>query len=265
MNFGTRIKRSLMIGLSALFLLGAIPAIVLAQNGASSNLTKEEIFKKSQEVYASLVSYSDEGKSVATLSGMTITTTFTTRLTRPSLYRITWEESNSSPFSPKSNPAAVWSAGEGDFLDNGWQTTKRESQEMALAGATGISADAAGEIPAAFFGTKWANPFCCLAKGMVQQADDKVGDVDCYVFAGGTKDQMRTIWIGKQDFLIHRIQEVTSAAGMKAALERAEKVAPPEADVPKIELTGSTSIETHWNIVLNQKFVAADFVPAKAK
>jgi hypothetical protein len=264
MNFGMRINRWPTIGLSAMFLLGAVPA-TLAQNGANSNLTKEEIFKKSQEVYASLVSYSDEGKSVATLSGMTITTTFTTRLSRPKLYRIAWEESYSSPFAPKSNPAAVWSAGEGDFLDNGWETTKRQNQEMALAGATGISADAAGEIPAAFFGTKWANPFCCLAKGLVRQADEKVGGVDCYVFAGGMKDQMRTIWIGKQDFLIRQIQEVTSAAGMKAALERAGKVDPPDVEEPKMEPTGITSIETHWNIVVNQKFVAADFVPAKAK
>ena len=52
---------------------------------------------------------------------------------------------------------------------------------------------------------------------------------------------------------------------MKAALERVEKVAPQDAVEPKAELTGETSNETHTNIVVNQKFVAADFVPVTAK
>jgi hypothetical protein len=161
----------------------------------------------------------------------------------------------------------VWSSGNGDFLDTGFGNgpEKQKSQEDALAGATGISGDAAGEIPAAFFNTKWANPFCCLANGLKQQADEKIGDVDCYVFSGGTKDRMRTVWIGKKDFLIRQIRENWSAAAMKDAMEQANKIEPPAPDEPKIELTGSTSIETHSNIVVNQKFVEADFVPSTRK
>jgi hypothetical protein len=139
-------------------------------------------------------------------------------------------------------------------------------QEMALAGATGISGDAAGEIPAAFFETKWANPFCCLAKGLVRQADEKVGDTDCYVFSGGTKDLMRTIWIGKEDFLIRQIRSVTSAAYEKAVLAQANKLNATSPDelqsLPKLEPTGNTSIETHTKIVVNQTLVRADFEPS---
>lgn len=284
MNLGLRIERwRLCIGVG-LFLTAAFAAPAIGQSGAGKDLTKEEIFKKSQAAYASLVSYSDEGKTITTTSGLKATsegktfpipnelvntTSFTTKLARPNLYRITWEMSSSWPDGPPSRRSAVWSAGDGDFLDGGWGIVKQKDQEMALAGATGISSDAAGEIPAAFFGTKWANPFCCLARGLTRQADEKVGDVDCYVFAGGTKDLMRTIWIGKEDFLIRQVRTVTSAAYAKAALAQAEKLNASNPDelkgLPTLEPTGNTSIETHTSIVVNQKFSGADFVPDTAK
>jgi hypothetical protein len=52
---------------------------------------------------------------------------------------------------------------------------------------------------------------------------------------------------------------------MKAAIERAAKVVPSAPDEPNIQPTGMTSTETHTNIVVNQKFVEANFVPATAK
>jgi len=239
--------------------------ILRAQDASQQQLTKEEIFQKSKAAYGALTSYSDEGKTVATLNGLTITHDFSIRLSRPNLYRIAWEVSYSESAMPKAGPEAVWSAGAGDFLDMGYgkDPEKHKSLEMALAGATGISGGAAGTIPAAFFNTEWANPFCCLAKGLVRQADEKVGDVDCYVFTGeSSSGNTRTVWIGKQDFFIRQIRNVTTAAAMKAGMERAAKMEPSAPDGPKIELTGSTSIETHTNIVVNQKFVEADFVPA---
>jgi outer membrane lipoprotein-sorting protein len=257
---------NLSVGTSMMFLLAAGPSeILLAQDASQQQLTKEEIFQKSKAAYAALTSYSDEGKSVAVLNGLTITQDFTTRLSRPNLYRIAWQDSYSSPDMPKAKPEVVWSAGNGDFLDMGFGegAKKQKDQEMALAGATGISGDAAGEIPAAFFNTKWANPFCCLAKGLIQQADERVGDVDCYVFTGESSGNTRTIWIGKQDFFIRQIRNVTTAAGMKAAMERVAKVDPSAPDEPKTELTGSTSVETHSNIVVNQNLVEADFAPTK--
>jgi hypothetical protein len=72
----------------------------------------------------------------------------------------------------------------------------------------------------------------------------------------------RTLWIAKQDFLIRQIRRTTSAARMNATMEEDAKENPPDPDVPKIELTESTSLETHTNIVLNQKFSPADFAPS---
>jgi outer membrane lipoprotein-sorting protein len=256
---------TIVVGAGMVSLLAAGPSQILrAQDTSQQQLTKEQIFQKSKAAYAALTFYSDEGTSVATLNGLTITQTFTIRLSRPNLYRIAWLNSYSSPFAPKSNPAAVWSTGADDFLDLGWGAKKQDSQVMALAGATGVSGGAAGSIPAAFFNLSWSNPFCCLAKGLIQQTDEKVGEVDCYVFTRESTGSTRTIWIGKQNFLIRQIRDVTTAAGMKAMMEQAKKINPSDADEPIAEPTDITSVETHTNIVVNQKLVEADFVPAKA-
>lgn len=282
MKIMTRSIHNLVVVASVIFLLAAgLSQNLRAQDASQPKLTKEEIFQKSKAAYAALNSYSDEGQvvhlsdgpTVATYMGTRITengtrvTNFTTRLSRPNLYRITWRDNYSDPAAaPLSTAMDVWSMGDGDYLNMGFgkPAEKQKTMEDALAGATGISSGAAAEVPAAFFNTKWANPFCCLAKGLIQQADEKVGEVDCYVFAGGTKDRTRTIWIGKQDFLIRQIRETSSAAAMKAIMDQIDKDNPAD-DHPKIEPTGITSIETHSNIVVNQKFVEADFFPATAK
>jgi hypothetical protein len=269
MNMMARRILNLIVGASLMFLLATGPSQILrAQDDSHQQLTKEQIFQKSKTAYAALTSYSDEGTSIATLNGLTITRSFSIRMNRPNLYRIAWQDIFTDPAdAPLNRSMVVWSSGNGDFLDTGFGkgAVKKESLEMALAGATGISGGAAGEIPAAFFNTQWANPFCCLAKGLMQQAGERVGDTDCYVFTGGTEDNTRTIWIGEQDFLIRQIRNITTAAGMKAAIERAAKVVPSAPDEPNIQPTGMTSTETHTNIVVNQKFVEANFVPATAK
>ena len=87
-----------------------------------------------------------------------------------------------------------------------------------------------------------------------------MGDVDCYVFTNDSKGWTRTLWIGKQDFLIHQVRTVTSAEAMKAAMAEAAKRNPEiAARMPKIEYSGNTSTETHEHIVVNPKFSPADF------
>ena len=147
--------------------LGLGLAVVLASGGmsrayaadeAGEALAPAEIMKKAQEKYASLTSYTDEGKAVATLNGMTITTTFSIKLARPDLYRVGWTQTDESKFATTTTkPQAVWSAGEGDFLDMGGGAEKQKNQEMALSGATGISGGAAFGIPGAFFNLKWSS------------------------------------------------------------------------------------------------------------
>ena len=88
----------------------------------------------------------------------------------------------------------------------------------------------------------------------------KFGDTDCYVFSGSSKGRTSTIWIGKQDFLIHQVRTLTSAAAMKAAMEEAAKVNPSvAAHMPAIEPHDLTSTETHTDTAVNQKLTPSDF------
>jgi hypothetical protein len=229
---------------------------------ASDNLQPGEIFKKAQEKYASLNSYSDEGKTVAILNGTTITTTFTIRLARPNFYRIEWEQNTeSADGSAKTKRSTVWSAGEGDFLDMaGRGAEKQASQETALAGATGISASASATIPGTFFKMNWGNQLGNWAADQKEPTEEKVGDVNCYVFTRDLNGIANTLWIGKQDFLIHQVRHVTSAKAMKAYMDEAAK-RNPGLVLPAQKFDGVTSTETHTNIIVNPKFSQSDFNP----
>ncbi len=240
----------------------SVRADVVSSGEPANALSPGDIFKKAGEAYAALTSYTDQGTTVATLNGLTITTNFTIKLARPNLYCIEWVQTNDSAYATTTmKPQSVWSTGDGDFLDMlGQGPKKQKNQEMALAGATGISGGAAATVPGAFFKSNWGNQLTVSARNDKQQADEKVGDVDCYVFAGSLKGSTSTIWIGKQDFLIHQVRRVTSAAAMKAIMDQAAKRNPEvAARMPHIEPTDSTSTETHTKIVLNQKLTASDF------
>ena len=135
---------------------------------------------------------------------------------------------------------------------------KQATQELALAAATGISGGAAATIPGTFFKLNWGNQLGGLVSSKEQKADEKVGDVDCYVFTTELKGTTNSIWIGKQDFLIHQVRNVTSAEAMKGILADAAKRNPGMAPSAQ-PVDGIISTETHTNIVVNQKFLPTDF------
>jgi outer membrane lipoprotein-sorting protein len=231
-------------------------------NSAEASLSAGEIFYKAREAYAALTSYTDQGTTVASLNGLTMTTTFNIKLARPNLYRIEWVQTNDSAYSTTTTkPQSVWSAGDGDFLDMLGQGPKKQTnQEMALASATGISGGAAATVPGTFFKAQWGNQLNGSERNDKQQADEKVGDIDCYVFSSTLTGRTSMIWIGKQDFLIHQVRTLTSAAAMKAGLAEAAKHNPSvAAHMPAFEPHDLTSTETHTNIVVNQKLTASDF------
>jgi hypothetical protein len=79
------------------------------------------------------------------------------------------------------------------------------------------------------------------------------------------KGRSRTLWIGKQDFMIHQVRTVTSAEAMKTLLAEAAKRNPEmSARMQTSNFQGSTSTETHWNIVVNQPLSNKDFVAQAA-
>ena len=250
-------KLKLALGITAgILLAGGAATLVLSSDGAGGGLPQDEIFKRAQEKYASLTSYSDEGKTVAILNGTTLTTTFAIRLARPNLYRIEWEQPVTA--ANYTNKGVVWSAGEGDFVDMRTGVQKRSSQEDALSSATGVSGSAAATIPGTFFKMQWGNQLGGAVAGERRQDDEKVGDADCYVFTSGSNGRTKTLWIGKQDFLIHQVRNVTSAEAMKALMADAARRNPGMV-LPAQTFGERPATETHTNIVVNPKCLPADF------
>jgi RNA polymerase sigma factor (sigma-70 family) len=252
-----KIKFALSISVAMLITGGAV-TVAISQTSSGDKLTPQEIFKKSQDVYAALSSYSDEGKTVSSIGSTTVAPhTFTIKLARPNLYRIEWQQQETSSFM---NSGVVWSAGDGDFMVMGsGNAQKQTSREMALGGATGISGGAAATIPGTFFKMNWGNQLGS-ALSEKQQSDEKVGDVDCYVFTSELKGNIKTLWIGKKDFLIRQVENDTSAASLKKTLEDAAKRNPQMHFPTSASSSGDVkSIETHLNIVVNKQFSASDF------
>ncbi|HUZ07968.1 MAG TPA: sigma-70 family RNA polymerase sigma factor, partial [Candidatus Paceibacterota bacterium] len=213
----SKAKTAIVVGVGILLAAG-ITSVTVKQLTNINVESSAEIFKKAQDAYASLSSYSDEGKTVAVINGMTLTTTFTIKLARPDLYRIEWKQPVSA------NKGTVWSAGAGDFVKLGSQLAQKEaSKESALSSASGVSGSAAATIPGTFFKMNWGNQLGGSVANEKRQADEKVGDVDCYVFTSELKGTTKTLWIGKKDFLIRQVRNITSPEALKNALAEAAK------------------------------------------
>jgi outer membrane lipoprotein-sorting protein len=259
----TYAKLKLAIGITAGILLagGAATVAISQTSGSGDKLSREEILQRSQGAYAALTSYSDDGKSISVLNGTTNTHTFFIKLGRPDFYRVEWEQSTESAFYKSTGEKEViWSEGKGDFLEMLGKARKESSKESAFGSAAGISGRASATIPGTFFSLNSVNELGGSTASAKQNADAKAGEVDCYVFTSESKGRTKTVWIGKQDFLIHQVRIVTSAEAMKAIMAEAAKRHPEiAARMPKTEYTDSTSTETHENIVLNQKFSPTDF------
>jgi hypothetical protein len=246
--------------------LGISAAIMLVSGATSSNagggdLSTSEIFRKAQETYASLTSYSDEGQIVAIMDGTTNMTVFTIRLARTNYYRIEWEQNSKTSYSTDyAGAQAVWSSGAYHLLDMGYGPQDEGSRDIALAQAAGPSEDAAATIPWIFFNIQWGDQRDQSGDsefGENRQTDEKVGNIDCYVFTHESQGQVKTIWIGKQDFLMHQLRTVTST-------EAASAVAKWDPEIMSA-LHCFTSIEIHTNIVMNKQFLRSDLVPSNGE
>lgn len=245
----------------AILLACSATSVVLAGEATRDDLSTAQIFKKVQETYASLTSYSDEGRVVTAMDGdATITfIIFTTRLARTNFYLIEWNRTGeSSCYTGNTGAQGVWSSGAGDFLQAECGVQPQGNREFALANAAAFSGDATATIPRMFFPQQgdWEEQLDDLALNEKRQADGKVGNITCYVFTRESQGQTNTLWIGKQDFLIHQVRTVISTEAIQAA---ASGSMGPEL-IPALH--GFTSTETHINIVLNRKFSRPDFIPS---
>jgi hypothetical protein len=294
------------VGVAAL-LAGGVATVAISQKGGE--LTAQKIAAKSRVAYAALTSYSDSGKVVVEVGGQTIATTFNTRLQRPNLYRIDWTQMSAI----STNKGAVWSDGSGDYtlmgdpvsvtvLGQEPRLKKMPNMQTALSGAAALSTLASSTIPSAFFGRDlgdFATPALSGRYPLTLEKDDKAGDVDCHVVSSEAIDLSKvpnigkpgtavtTLWIGKDDFLIHqcRVNYVEKAENsmmsdqaiddaIKKSLEIQHKPATPEAIEamrPQMQAilkqvqsslgSGVVYTQTHENISVDPTFSTADFAP----
>lgn len=261
-----KIKSALSTSIAILVVGGGV-SVAVSQIGTEPKLTRGDILRKSQAAYAAMTSYSDEGNVVATMMGTRATHHFTIKLSRPDRYRIEWEQTVEANASPAlKTKGSVWGDGQEHFLENGAKTRTETNMESALSSATGISGGAAASIPGAFFNTRWNHIIDPTSRIQEQQPDETLSGIDCYVFSTELKGRKITVWIGTSDFLIRQIQTVTSAQAMRDALAAAAKANPEAAArIPKIELSDSTSTETHEHIAVNKKLSIDEFQKGTGK
>jgi len=246
----------------AILFAGSATSAVLAGEAAGDDLSTAQIFKKVQEAYASSTSYSDAGRVVTAVDGDAAISfiIFTTRLARPGFYLVEWNRTGESSCSTGNAGAqGVWSSGAGDFLQAECGVQPQGNREFALANAAVFSGGATATIPRMFFpqqGDCEEQPDD-LALREKRQADGKVGDISCYVFTRESQGRTNTLWIGKQDFLIHQLRTVISTEAIQATAAKGPTG-------PKLipTLHGFISTETHINIVLNRKYSQSDFIPS---
>jgi len=249
---------------AALFMAHGEMTIALSQEIASNELSPGQIFQKVQARYAALDTYSDQGQ-IVTLGGDKNVTTFTIRLARENFYRIEWAQQCESSPGTKPTPQAVWSTGVFNLLETGRGAEKQYTRELALANAAPPSSGAATTIPLIFFNIQdraLGIQVDDLDVDVCRQTDEPVGGVDCYVFSKESSGQTRTLWVGKQDFLIRQVRTVTSAAAAAAMLAKLN-TAPASIGLPQGAASlAFTTVETHANIVVDQPFSRQDFAPS---
>ncbi len=260
---GSLFKASAAIRVVVLLAIGAASPVHAGVGEATGDgLSPAQILTKVQEKYGSLASYSDEGCVRLTFRDEKPIITFTTRLAHPSFYRIEWSRKNEATLlSAQSNLEAVWSSSVYHLLYDPWCGLRKEqNQDIALTHAAVSSYGVTTTVPRMFFKRQWGDQAAQVENAVFSErrlAEERLGNVGCYVVTWGPEGWTRSLWIGKQDFLIHQAQIVISTE----AIRRAAVSVSCDAEVIRA-MQGFTLTEIHTNIVLNQRFSRSDFVPS---
>ena len=194
----------------------AITVLMLGMPVFGAEPAADELLKKVAQKYQTMKTYRADGtiRMDADSAGrkLQIETSFTMLLKKPNLYLISWKQTGIVPQS-----GTVWSDGTQPYLYMAATNAygKMESDEMALAGATGISGGAAFTIPSMFLPvfTKPAE-LSRLKDPQIKESEAVEGD-DCYVIAGSSPlSAKETFWISKESHLIRKYQRSLEGAAI---------------------------------------------------
>lgn len=230
-------------------------AAVTSGGASAVVLSAGQIFEKMREQYASLSSYADQGQIITTVDGMVITTRFATRLARPALYRIEWDQNRGLPNSTADTGIqGAWCSGAGDYVQMGWGVQRQYTLDSTFANVACSSGGAVTAVPSIFFKADGSGgPDDVI--GLQRLPNDKVGNTECYQLSGqSASGEAKTFWIGRQDFLIHQIRTEISRKVMQLPLTGLMN--------NTVKFHASCSTETYTNIVINTRFSRADFFPS---
>jgi outer membrane lipoprotein-sorting protein len=245
-------------GLTILFCF-AIATVAFSQSNGGANVTPQAVAQKSLDAYAALTSYSDTGQTVESGAGQTNRTTFSIRMQRTNLFKVQWILTGGN----QTNTGTWWADGHPLFSpDDTCLLTSAAGQPantrpviVSIPFAIPIVNEASGEatiVPQLFLNMEpsMGNILASLAANewnsggsKTELTEGKTGDVDCYLITitqEGSRSNnskwrnVRRLGIGKRDYLLHQFQFVS--------------------DNPDRTVT-----QIHENILVNQKYSAADF------
>ncbi len=176
----------------------------------STRLTASQILERMAEVYVHCNSYRDTGL-VRTVflyerGSRLEEKMFRTEFVRPNLFRFEYGESETT--GPK-NRYIVWSKGKNvlTWWDVRPGVKRKESLNLALAGATGVSSGSAHTIPALLIPDEVSGRRLTDMTELERLKDADHGTVSCFRIRGKYAHIPRTIWIDRNTFLVRMIED----------------------------------------------------------
>lgn len=252
MTIWTRASILLVVGIAA------TPSL-RAQAADTSNLTAAQIVEKSEAAYAAVTSYRDEGRLSAIAGSKVAVGSFTTRLTRPGLYRL--------DFNLGQLQVNVWSAGSGNSvrINDGNAPHQFASIQRALTAGDVVTFGVSVDVPGVFYNILWQDAPWPDPKRVQRKPDQTISGVDCFVLLQPGPTSTATFWIGKKDLFIRQIERDIDGPKTRAAAQAEVQQDPDLAPPAILNLVNNSpsfvQVESHFNIVVNEPIPDDEFMP----
>lgn len=207
---------------------------VMAQAQRKTDATT--ILNNMSRVYSRLTSYQDEGVLVTTndepTGGTIEKMPFKSFFKRPNLLRFEWTEYTITKLGRKN---VVWSNGKEAFMY--WEPDeyeKRESLDMAVAGATGISRGTVNTVSTMM----WPDEFgSSLLERLVKPSlvgEDVLEGVRCFHIKATDGADPIELWVGKNDFLLRKLRQETKDSDRITIKEEIRRNIQPDHLIPEV-------------------------------
>ncbi len=231
----------------------------------------KDILRAVESAYRKLSSYEDSGvvESFVERKASTphkSTTSFSISFSRPDHVRLEWTIAG---FDGQPLKSQLISDGQETIASWEWKQEYRRGANlrMGIAGATGVSSGAANTITRLLEAASGGITEFMACAEATRLEDEFVEGIPCHVVSANLPGVSRTYWIGRDDFLIRKVEQ-----NIKSSLELMEKVERilPEGEaleshreeMKQLRARGDSTtrfVETHWDIRVNVDIPADRF------